>query len=466
MCAILNSMGTLLYIHPDTRMMMDPIIPMGVVPLMNSVSVPVQGRLWREVTDAEISGAAVIAMDLHWYTSLPSFRRLSSRVRRVAPRTPIIAGGYTASVFAPELVRRGIADYVVTGDADMSFPMLVDRLMEGEGAVADIPNVVSARQDRPRRWSLTKEFFDTLNYRDFDFMPAMKRFSRMFQDRVHDELCRQMFFPYVVVFRGCVADCPQCMGGLGLHRRWAGRGPVWRSPEVVRDDITWYINEGYHTLSFHNDFIGFMPDTYQGRVLTGGHKCQITYCMLTMPEPAQFERLLQSFEGGVIQMADLATETESLCSRRFAENINILAADKRYRAHIFIRRATLSRIREVGERLVVYTRQMQDERRLSFIARGRALPAVIGRKGRLTVSPSDGWWPEVPMPPADGGFLAPPEFDRFSEIAASSITEPLMKWVYTASGHLPQVGNVFFSAYYEYCMAKLRAEGYMHPAGR
>ncbi|MFH1605628.1 MAG: hypothetical protein ABIH03_17180 [Pseudomonadota bacterium] len=399
-------MNYLLYIHPDTLMLMDPMVPVGVVPLMNASPLPVRGRLWNEVTDAEIAGATVVALDLHWYPALPSYQQLARRVRRVAPRTPIITGGYTASAFAPELVRRGLADYVVTGDADKPFPLLVTRLLDG-GETAEIPNVVSARQDRPAHWSLTQECFDVLNYRDYDFLPALKAYARVIQEKALRRQARQSFFPYIIINRGCNTDCPACMGSAKLHKIWSGRGALWRSPAAVKQDITHFSGLGYSFLCIYGEFVGCTPQAYQQEILAGPYETLIHHRFCHLPPPDDLRRLLAAFRGGCLEISSAAVSEESLLGRRFEETVEVLNSDGRYTARLCLDYAVLGRKRDVARRLL-----------------------ALRRRFPFTCSSASRWLPDIPIQPGAGLYLGPTEFDRYLKDVEKNMIDRANRFIF------------------------------------
>ena len=123
-------MAPLLFIHPAGHLN-ELVIPSGAISAMNSAPGPRLGRYAFEVSDDEIAAAEVIAIDLHWALALNGFGPLVAHIRTVAPTTPIVVGGISASHYAGELLRRHDIDYVVQGDADTVFPALVADLLAG-----------------------------------------------------------------------------------------------------------------------------------------------------------------------------------------------------------------------------------------------------------------------------------------------------------------------------------------------
>ena len=130
---------TVLYVHPYAHVL-DELVPMGAVALMNRVEAPKLGRFAWELTEAEVAGASVLAMDRHWYFSIEAVAWIAAHARRLAPDLPIVLGGITASFYARHLMEQFPIDYLVQGDGEESFPRLVEALAQGRRP-PPLPNV-------------------------------------------------------------------------------------------------------------------------------------------------------------------------------------------------------------------------------------------------------------------------------------------------------------------------------------
>ena len=67
----------ILFIHPQTEMLLSEILPMSLPALISRLEGPVVGRFHNEWTPAEVRRANIVIMDVHWYLALKSAVALS-----------------------------------------------------------------------------------------------------------------------------------------------------------------------------------------------------------------------------------------------------------------------------------------------------------------------------------------------------------------------------------------------------
>ena len=148
--------GSILLVHPrHLSFGRDNQVPMGFLGLLNAVPAPVKALFENEVSDNDLRSAAVLAMDIFWYMSLSSAVALARRGRTVNPSLFIVAGGYTATVYAAPLVQVFDFDAVVLGDAEGPFPELVKTLREA-GDLHSVPNLRLREKVTPWSYVLTQ----------------------------------------------------------------------------------------------------------------------------------------------------------------------------------------------------------------------------------------------------------------------------------------------------------------------
>lgn len=172
-----------------------------------------------------------VGLILHWKELLTSCIRTGALIRRHFPTIPIVAGGLTASSFAPDLMSSlGFIDYIVVGDAEA--PLL--DLLRGETPPTLIPNLThrdegAVRQNRISYVS-TAPLLDSLSFSRLD---ALEDYGR-YLDRIDDYLG----FP-ILVGRGCAFDCEYCGGSRSAFARHSGRYAVARrSIAKIVEDVT------------------------------------------------------------------------------------------------------------------------------------------------------------------------------------------------------------------------------------
>ncbi len=390
-------MKPLLYIHPDAKVLLPEIIPMGLVGLLNEVKDRLIGKLWYEVADEDIRRASVVLMDLHWFYQLPSFIKLSKRIRSIG-RNKIVAGGYTASAFAPHLIERRLADYVVLGDADRPLPELIARLLAGEDPI-DVPNVVSSRIDKPSaRYVAVTEDLDSFNYVDFDFLPTAEKLIQNAQRTYRRSGYPIDTHPFIPAFRGCAKNCRSCMGASAPQKIWAGREQVLRSPGRVREDILTFADRGFSYLSLQNDFLGLLSPDYSREVLGGPPiPLGVRYEFWTTPAPEMFELLLKSFPEGHIEISDDLSTQESGLPENLTDIVKILAKHPSFQLTVLINRDSLTR---------------------AYLDRLRELLSLMKTRP-FHIATNHDWWFDAPLL-TDSEHLSESAFDRFIELSAKT----------------------------------------------
>ena len=215
-------MSDVLYIHPPGHLN-DLVIPAGAISCMNAVnSASKLGRYAFEVSDEEIQNAKVVAVDLHWGISAPAFLRVTRYVRTKNPRAKIIVGGITAGHLAQELVEKGICDFVVQGDSEVAFSLLVSCCLENRPALG-IPNVVQKGAMNPVLARMTQAQFDATDTLTTDWFPTYERLSDL-------ETKAFAVGKTIMVARGCPLRCTTCYGSVA---QVFGRGVLVRSPESL-----------------------------------------------------------------------------------------------------------------------------------------------------------------------------------------------------------------------------------------
>jgi hypothetical protein len=228
--------GPLLYVHPYNHVL-DDLVPMGAVALLNRVRAPKQGRFAWSLTEEEIRSAGAVAMDLHWYFSVEAVRWIARDVKRLAPETPVILGGITASFYARYLLANFPVDYVIQGDGEYSFPRLVEALLEGREP-PPLPNVWTRRGPPPARRDVGVAEYDANDYLTLDWFPELEQWTR----RHHGEYALAPFWgqmdryhPYLPLNRGCRFPCDGCFGSY--QRDVFGNSQVDRSAESLARNL-------------------------------------------------------------------------------------------------------------------------------------------------------------------------------------------------------------------------------------
>ncbi|MBM3187174.1 MAG: radical SAM protein [Chloroflexi bacterium] len=282
----------ILYIHPAKQRVGFPfgdprlsyltpftIMPVGIVGLINmlraeglevrGVNYPAEGfidptfdlRAWLQ--GAGIPRAYLV--DLHWYEHSFGALDVAALCKAISPRTPVVIGGLTASLFSREILERSPhVDYVLRGDAEAPLRELTGILCGGgtSGDLASIPNLSWRDGDHvvenERSYCASPADLDALDYASLDWLAHPGRYGGFqYVGR------REQFIPadepryrahWLCLGRGCVHNCDFCGGGSESHALIAGRrGFVLRSIGKVVDEMEALHSRGIHQIALTLD---------------------------------------------------------------------------------------------------------------------------------------------------------------------------------------------------------------------
>ena len=283
----------LLYIHPIFHQL-PGCIPMGVVGLINSVDVSKLGLFSHEVTVDHIRAARVIAMDVHWYFSLTPALALIEIYKKVNPEVKIVLGGYTAAIYASKIASRSSVDYILRGDTELPFKLLVQTLLDG-GEITRIPNIVSKDFSTDTSYRLDSEYFSQLDYSNYDWFPS--KLAQIQEPVDVGLLYGGVFnFPFIPVFRGCPYPCEFCYGERKNNKTLFGRDHVARSAEsVMRDLVRCSDDPRISGVGFGHDFADFLPLEYEELILSRRYDFKLYYEFYNLPSLETIQRFCECF---------------------------------------------------------------------------------------------------------------------------------------------------------------------------
>ena len=245
-----------LYVHPGGNET-DYNIPVGLIGLMNSINCVKIGKMYFEVTDDLISRSRIIVMDCHWYFSLSQIGGLAKNFKKTNPAVIIVIGGYTASVFAENIINTFEVDYVIKGDAEAPFPLLIRELLEGRDG-RRIPNIVNKRFVTPQSYCSTSRDISNTDYISIDWFPQLERRMRRVHQLVELNYTETLgYYPLIPVYKGCKYNCEFCYTKQTLYRGIYKRDFVLRTPESIIKDLLFcsrhkYIRQVYMIADFIN----------------------------------------------------------------------------------------------------------------------------------------------------------------------------------------------------------------------
>jgi hypothetical protein len=303
--AVRRGAGIVLYVNSALRESDWFIVPTSITTLMQTLPARWDrlGVFAWELTDDLIRSSSVVVLDCHWFTSLPETLGLIRWIRELCPETPIILGGYTAQLFYRELLPLTGAGYVIRGDNEQPFPLLVDALCRGDSDEARrLPNVAGAGFANPIAYRFGPEDYAGLSF-GIDWFPAYRRRIAMINRGNHLGMDHEFYrYPLLVMSKGCSQDCSFCLGSTTCYGRLFDRGQVpipvahleailrrlEQDPETpaVHLYFNWPVAE-YRAFFSRNRFdldlksqIDIFPDLEDLRILEGAFRTSVFYVSL------------------------------------------------------------------------------------------------------------------------------------------------------------------------------------------
>lgn len=221
---------------------------------------------------------AVIGLDLHWHFQSFDVIEVARKIKSLRPDLPIVLGGFTASLFATEILRDyPCIDFIVRGDAEIPLLALARAVRSGR-AVDGIPNLSWRDGPRPvhnpQSFVADAAFLDGLCFTDFSLLEDYSVFIRSFSRLVHltgvsDRLQRLLFARHssypVYLGRGCYQNCSFCGGSCEAQSLIAGRQRIdLRSVSAVVSSIQDLARYGFDYACFVHDLYlpGQADETY------------------------------------------------------------------------------------------------------------------------------------------------------------------------------------------------------------
>jgi anaerobic magnesium-protoporphyrin IX monomethyl ester cyclase len=200
------------------------------------------GRVVKEKPD-------VFGINCSTHTFLDAISTLE-RLHEKLPETKLVLGGFHATFAAEQiLVGYPFLDYVVKGEAELSFPKLLDRIDRGEEP-DDVEGVGFLRDGR-------MVINDPVLNSNLDLLPFPARYlAKEVEYGYYHKNIRLTFgkFTTVLSSRGCPYRCAYCSCAAFSQRRWRPR-----SPENVVDELERLYGEGYECLVFVDDNLTHSP---------------------------------------------------------------------------------------------------------------------------------------------------------------------------------------------------------------
>jgi B12-binding domain/radical SAM domain protein len=182
-------------------------------------------------------------IDLHWMPHAHGAIEVARLCKQSHPDVPILIGGFSATYYHEELVRRPEVDFVVRGDStEEPVLQLMQHLMGRPNApsVTEIPNLTWQEPDGTVRVNDLTYSPDSLDHLLIDYSYVVKAVARYRDLASFVPFKGWLGYPITAALsvRGCTHNCRTCGGSAAtfaaVHNR---RRPAYRDPEELAQDI-------------------------------------------------------------------------------------------------------------------------------------------------------------------------------------------------------------------------------------
>ena len=234
------------------------------------------------------------------------------RSSRPARKSPSSWGGFTASLFAQEILRDyPFVDFVIRGDAEIPLLQLV-RHFESDKIYDEVPNLAYRNDSgvvlNPIAYVADGAMLDSICFTNFTLMKDYPCFVKSFSRYMHmpglSEPFQTLLFGWrrgyqVYVGRGCVHSCSYCGGSYAAHALIAGRNCVaLRSVDSIVSSIRDLARFGFDSACLALDSFPLADaDDYYGAIFEKLKRLNITLDIEVERYFLPSARFLQSFRG-------------------------------------------------------------------------------------------------------------------------------------------------------------------------
>ncbi|MCX5712956.1 MAG: cobalamin-dependent protein [Candidatus Omnitrophica bacterium] len=208
------------------------LMPLGLTALSNLVRskgfssqiihLAIESRLDPSFDPAEylaLNQRKIICLDLHWHYQSSAVIKAARDIKEKIPDAKIILGGFTASFFAPEIIREyKDIDFVIKGDAEVPLIRLIKLLSRGDDDFTSVPNLIWRKKNRlvinRQSYKVSQRIIDSLDFADFSTVKNGDHYNRMMINESGDlkfgKKNNGIFF--YGCGRGCPVNCSFCAG--------------------------------------------------------------------------------------------------------------------------------------------------------------------------------------------------------------------------------------------------------------
>jgi len=198
-----------------------------------------------------------IGISLHWHYQSKNCISLVNKIKAIRPKLKIILGGFTASFFADEIMKKfKNVDFIIRGDAEIPFLNLMKKISKNNLDFYSIPNLSWRNNNKiihnKHSYVASEADINKLNFSNFKLMENFSIYSKVPPAGLFhyskDSLQNYRIF-FLCVGRGCPVNCSFC-GGSKLSQQIINRRnkAIFRSHESVLETIKDAVKAGIDLL--------------------------------------------------------------------------------------------------------------------------------------------------------------------------------------------------------------------------
>jgi radical SAM superfamily enzyme YgiQ (UPF0313 family) len=214
------------------------------------------------------SNPDIVGLDLHWHFQSYDVIEVAKRIKKIRPGVAVLLGGFTATVFAEEILRTyDCVDFVIRGESEIPILDLHTEYRSGK-CYNRVPNLAYRDGEEirlnPVSYLADEPLLNSFSFTNFtlmkDYPIFVESFSRYMNiPSLSEALQRRIFrnrkgYP-VFLGRGCPHACDYCGGGRESHINISGRSRLsMRSVESVTASL-----EDIQRFGFDFVFLSYDP---------------------------------------------------------------------------------------------------------------------------------------------------------------------------------------------------------------
>lgn len=191
--------------------------------------------------------AGLICLDLHWHQQSADVLELARVIKSKIRHIPVIMGGYTASFFYEEILKKyKFIDYIIRGDSEIPLLKLAKALLWKKN-IAGIPNI-AFRKDKiihanQQTYQTGSKMFARLCFSNFNLLHNYQLYlaDGIFEGRIAQVQKKNPRYEKINFFyncgRGCFFNCAICGGSKRSQEIISNRKKISFAPPlaVVRE---------------------------------------------------------------------------------------------------------------------------------------------------------------------------------------------------------------------------------------